>query len=191
MKTDFNAILNDVTSYLDHNLPHFLTYHNKEHTLYVLEKAIFIAKKEKVKNTELELIKVAALYHDIGFTKTNVGHEKKGCEIAKEQLKNYGYSHEDITTVCGMIMATEIPQNPQNLSEKIIADADLEYLATSHFRTTSKLLFKELKHYNNDLTLSAWNTIQIEFIKNHSYHTNYCRRYKTFRKNKNLTLLQP
>ena len=130
MKTEFNTIFQEVVNYLDDNLPKFLTYHSTEHTLHVLEKAIYIANKEKVKDKDLELIKVAALYHDIGFTETHIDHEKKTCEIAEKQLKSYGYSNQDIKAICGMIMATKIPQNPQNLLEKIIADADLEYLAT-------------------------------------------------------------
>ena len=190
MKVGFNIIFTDVVLFLKENLPEYLTYHNTEHTLYVLDKAIHIANKEKVKNKDLELLKVAALFHDIGFTKTHIEHEKEGCRIAKKQLKNYGYSNEDIKKVCGMIMATKIPQQPQNLLEQIIADADLEYLATSKFWIIGDSLFNELRYNNTVLTKPEWDNIQIDFIKKHKYHTSYCKQYKTFRKNKNLALLE-
>ena len=189
MNSDFDVILKDVTCYLNENLPEYLTYHNTEHTLYVLEKAIHIANKEKVSSQELELIKIGALYHDIGFTKTHIDHEKVSCEIARIQLKNYNYSEEEINTICGMIMATKIPQKPKNLLEKIIADADLEYLATSSFWSTSKLLFQELR-YLEGLTREQWDQIQIKFIKDHKFHTSYCKQYKEFRKLRNLVLLE-
>lgn len=190
MKTKFNVILKDVTQLLNNKLPKHLTYHSTEHTLYVLEKAIYIAEKEKVSKTDLELIKIAALYHDIGFIQSHENHEKVGREIAKKQLKSYGYSNEDINSICGMIMATEIPQKPKTHLEAILADADLEYLATKHFEPVSELLYKELKYFNKDLTRAEWNQIQIDFISNHRYHTTYCKRYKSFRKWNNLKTLK-
>lgn len=189
MKTKFDTIYRDVVKQLNEQLPVHLTYHDTAHTLYVLEKAIDIAKKEKVKGHELELVKVAALYHDIGFVKSEKEHEKVGCEIAKQQLNDYGFTEAEIDTICGMIRATKIPQQPQNLLEQIIADADLEYLSTSKFETVSELLYEELKHYNKDLTRDEWNAIQIDFIKKHKFHTSYCKHYKSFRKHKNLERL--
>ena len=191
MKTPFETILKEVTCFLDENLPKYLTYHNTAHTLYVLDRAVHIAQKEGVNKTGLNLIKIAALYHDIGFTISNIEHEKKGCKIATKQLKNFGYSQEEIKAVCGMIMATKIPQNPQNHLEEIIADADLEYFATSNYQQIAHNLFLELHQYNPRLTTNEWKAIQVDFLKNHYYHTDYCKRYKTFRKKRNLDRLLP
>lgn len=190
MKAVFDVILNDITFYLDENLPEYLSYHNTAHTLYVLEKAIHIGKKEKITHNDLELIKVAALFHDIGFVKSHIEHEKESCIIAESFLHNYGYSTKDINSICGMIMATKIPQKPKSLLEKIVADADLEYLGTSKYLTISQSLFKELKFFNRELTHNEWCQIQIDFFKNHKYHTTYCKHYKKFRKLRNLNLLK-
>ncbi|MEP3838311.1 MAG: HD domain-containing protein [Algibacter sp.] len=190
MKPSIAIIRKDVERFLNDNLPKYFTYHNTEHTLYVYEKAIYIAHKEKVSGKDLALLKIAALYHDIGFTKTHVEHEKVGCKMAQKQLRNYGYSKEDLHAICGMIMATKIPQSPKNLLEQILADADLEYLATSKYLKISTALYQELLHFNPNLSAADWHTIQLTFIKNHTYHTAYCKHYKTFRKNKNLALLE-
>jgi len=190
MKTSLNSIFQSVIKQLDDELPKHLSYHNTSHTLYVLEKAIYISKKEKVSAKDLKLIKLAVLYHDIGFTKTNIEHEIEGCKIAKNQLSNYGYSNEDIESICSMIMATRIPQNPKNLLEMIIADSDLEYLSTNQFKKKGEYLYQELLHYNKNLTREEWNTIQIKFITAHHYHTPYCKKYKEFRKSKNLKTLK-
>ena len=103
MRTSFNVILKNVTELLNEKLPKYLTYHNTAHTIYVLKKAIDIAKKEHRSLPELELIKLAALYHDIGFTKTHIEHEKVGCEIAKKQLKDFGYSISTFATVFRLV----------------------------------------------------------------------------------------
>ncbi len=190
MKAKFDTIYRDVVKQLNEQLPAHLTYHDTAHTLYVLEKAIDIAKKEKVKENELELVKVAALYHDIGFVKSQKDHEKVGCAIAQQQLNEYGFNEAEIETICGMIRATKIPQQPKNHLEAILADADLEYLGTKHFDTVSEYLYLELKHYNPELTRSEWNAIQVDFMENHEYHTKFCKHYKTFRKEKHLIELK-
>ena len=186
MKAKFEKIYKHVTDTLSRDLPVHLTYHSIDHTLYVLDRAIFIAKRSGVSKQNIELLKIAALYHDIGFIKTHVNHEEIGCEIARKYLKAYNFSQEDIATICKLIMATKIPQQVNTLLEKIIADADLEYLGTKHFNSVSEKLYQEMKHYNPSLTRDEWNAIQVKFMKNHNYHTAFCRQYKTHRKLKNL-----
>lgn len=189
MKVLFEKIQARVFELLKEKLPNYLTYHSVEHTRYVLEKVIYIASKENISEPDLLLLKIAALYHDIGFIKSHIDHEDIGCEIATKDLKRFNFSTEDIDTVCGMIMATKIPQNPKNHLEEILADADLEYLGTVHYFSVSELLYEELKYFNKELTPQQWYNIQVDFINEHRYHTNYCKHYKSFRKTKNLEIL--
>ncbi|WP_369998174.1 HD domain-containing protein [Winogradskyella sp.] len=189
MKSSFSLIKKHVLRTLEEKLPRYLKYHSVEHTKYVLKKATYIALKEEVSGHDLFLLKIAALYHDIGFIKSNIEHEAIGCEIARSELPSFHLSEIDIETICGMIMATKIPQEPKTHLEKILADADLEYLGTKHFNTVSELLFQELKHYNPNLTRNEWNAIQINFIKHHEYHTKFCQRYKSYSKRKHLNCL--
>ena len=177
-------------SLLREKLPEHLKYHCPEHTEYVVEKAESIADKEGLNKKETFLVKVAALYHDIGFIVGPIEHEKRGCKLAKPSLRKFNFSEGDIKKICGMIMATRIPQNPKNLLEEVLADADLEYLATNQFFPVGEDLFKELRHYNPKLSRRKWNKIQKDFMENHHYHTAYCKRYKTFRKKKNLDHLK-
>lgn len=190
MKSSFSTIEKNVFKTLKDKLPKHLSYHSVEHTKYVLEKAIYIASKEGVFGKNLFLLKVAALYHDIGFIKSNVEHEAIGCDIAQKELPKFGISGEDVDIICRMIMATKIPQEPKTHLEKILADADLEYLGTKHFISVSELLFQELKYYNPNLSRDEWNSIQINFMESHQYHTKFCKQYKSFRKQRHLKLLK-
>lgn len=182
----FDKIYDDVIGTLSQNLPSYLKYHCVEHTVYVVKLSEYIAKKEKVSKKNIFLLKVAALYHDIGFLKGPESHEKESCKIARRDLKKYGFSKDQIDKVCGMIMATKIPQTPKTDLENILADADLEYLSTARYREISELLYLELKYFNKKMNRKKWFKIQVDFISNHRYHTNYCKRYKEFRKMKNL-----
>jgi predicted metal-dependent HD superfamily phosphohydrolase len=166
-------------------LPDHLTYHNLDHTAYVLEKAIFLAKESHVSAEDLHLLKLAALFHDTGFIDNPKDHEEKGCKIAEGYLAK-GYSKAELDKIYGMIMATKIPQSPTTLLENILADADLEYLGTDLFEQIGESLFTELKHFNPNFTEQAWDELQLVFMQKHHYHTEYCQKHREPKKQENL-----
>lgn len=171
--------LNDlVINLLKTKIPPRYYYHNYEHTLYVIDKVIEIGSKENCSARELELLSVAALWHDTGYINTYAGHEEESCRLARQYLPGYAFTNDDINKICGMIMATKIPQSPQNKPEEIIADADLEYLGTNNAAVQAKNLFKELNAINPLLTKQDWNKIEIDFLTAHHYFTGYCKANK-------------
>jgi uncharacterized protein len=163
-----------VIDMLKEKLPANYFYHNYEHTLYVLEKAIEIGTHEGCTEKEIELLSAAALWHDTGYIKVYAGHEEASCLLAKKHLPKYGYS----ARIIGMIMATKILQTPTNKLEEILADADLEYLGTIDVARKAHLLFKELQSLSPSLTAAAWDRMQITFLESHHYFTNYCKTNK-------------
>jgi uncharacterized protein len=181
----FEEIQHTVYKEILAKLPEHLTYHNLDHTAYVIEKAIFLAKELKVSAKDLHLLKVAALFHDTGFIDNPKDHEEKGCKIARGYLEK-GYSTDDLQKIYGMIMATKIPQSPTSLLENILADADLEYLGTDLFEKIGKTLYEELKHFNPDFTEQAWDELQLVFMQKHHFHTEYCQKHREPKKQENL-----
>jgi uncharacterized protein len=175
---------------LEVELPAYLTYHNAAHTQYVVNRAVEIAREEGVLGEELLLVKYAALYHDAGFLIRKEEHEKVGCQIVNREFPDLGFHKKQIDTICGMIMATKIPQNPQTLLEQIIADADLEYLGTDLFDIGSDRLYRELKHFSADLSRKKWLEIQTSFISAHHYHTDFCIQNREPKKKENLQRLR-
>jgi uncharacterized protein len=167
-----------IVSLLKEKLPLTYYYHNYEHTAYVLEKTVEIGRHENCTTKEIELLIVAALWHDSGYINTYAGHEEESCVLARRYLPDYGFSSGDINSICGMIMATKIPQTPKTRLEEIIADADMEYLGTPHAAAQAENLFREWHHLNPSLTKEKWNQIQIDFIQQHHYFTSYCKQQK-------------
>ena len=171
--------LNDlVINLLKTKIPPRYYYHNYEHTLYVIDKVIEIGSQENCSARELQLLSVAALWHDTGYINTYAGHEEESCRLARQYLPGYAFTNVDINKICGMIMATKIPQSPHNKPEEIIADADLEYLGTNNAAVQAKNLFKELNAINPLLTKQDWNKIEIDFLTAHHYFTGYCKANK-------------
>lgn len=171
-------------------LPKHLFYHSPEHTIRVIEKAGIIAKHENVSENDFKLIQIAALFHDIGFIQSSLNHEALGCVIVRAYFNQNQLNKMELDTICGMILATKIPQIPHNKSEEILADADLEYLGTEDFEKIRGYLFKELKYSNPDLTKEKWNKIQIEFMEKHSYFTTYVKKYLSEPKKRHLKELK-
>ena len=171
-------------------IPSYNTYHNLEHTLYVMDQSNKISKYMNIGSLDRELLNIAALYHDTGYIVEPTNHEEHSCNLARTNLKKHGVIDEHILQIEGMIMATKLPQTPKNELECIIADADLEYLGTDKFLPIGQGLFKELMHYNPSLKDESWNDIQINFLSNHVYHTAYCKRYKERKKQSNLAKIK-
>jgi len=166
-----------------------LYYHGLQHTLDILKSAISIGKQEKISRYEMQLLKTSALFHDSGFMVSKKEHEKKSCKLAREALPQFQFSTEEIKRICGMIMATRIPQTPKNHLEEIICDADLDYLGTDDYANISAELFKELNH-RSPLSQKDWLNIQVKFLEDHHYFTSTARKLRASKKTQTLRKLK-
>lgn len=164
-----------VIDLLKSKLPDYYYYHDAAHTLYVLDNVRLIGRHEGCGSGDIHLLSIAALWHDTGYTIKYLGHEEESCHLALKYLPEYGYSRENIEIICGMIMATRVPQMPATKLEQIIADADLEYLGAPHPEEKAEKLFKELQNVYPNVTPESWINTQISFLESHCYFTDYCK----------------
>jgi len=170
--TIYHSIHSHVMTKLRNGLPSKYTYHSIDHTTDVLEQVQQIASREGIRGEQqLFLLKVAALYHDTGFLYIYTGHEAKGCELAHAELPGFGLTPALIKKICGMIMATKIPQSPKNKLEEIICDADLDYLGRDDFEPISNNLYKEFLEVGFVTDYSDWMQKQVKFLDAHHYFT--------------------
>jgi uncharacterized protein len=161
-----------VLKQLQTRLDSTLFYHGVHHTIDVVNAVMEIARMEGITDPEsVLLLWTAALYHDSGFMTTYEGHEEAGCTLAREVLPGFGYNAEQVEKVCGMILATKIPQSPQNTLEMILCDADLDYLGRDDFKYIAATLFEELKARDMVEDIPAWNAVQVKFLEAHKYWT--------------------
>ncbi len=179
-----------IISDLEENLDKGLTYHGVHHTLDVCNACNGYIRRLSLKPKDRLLLRTAALMHDYGFLKSFKNHEEIGCKIARESLPKYNYSSKDIDKICEMIMATKIPQSPQNRLSKILCDADLDYLGRSDFKKIGDTLFEELKNHKVLKTRLEWNKIQYKFLTTHKYKTPYGQKYRQPIKQKHIKKLE-
>lgn len=151
-----------------------LHYHNWEHTLEVRRYAMQIAEMDGSLNSEeLEVLELAAIFHDVAYYKGKECHEEHSSELMKEFLLDQGVSSEKIAHIDQTIMATMLSNEPVDLLGKIIRDADLSGIGRKdYFDNTFSKLFQEINlECNPKLKQQDWVSMCIEFIGNHEYHT--------------------
>jgi nitrogen-specific signal transduction histidine kinase/CheY-like chemotaxis protein len=171
-------------------LPAQYYYHSIAHVVDVMEIAESLCRSEQLPAVETELLLVAALFHDSGFINTRKNHEESSCRLAASILPDYGYSNEDIQVINQLIMVTQLPQSPVGLAEQIICDADMDYLGRDDYFEIADALQKEMIEAGEFLPTGDWDTLQLSFLEQHTYHTNTSREKREFRKRENIEMVR-
>ena len=185
--TDIQEIILDK---LEKELPDYLYYHNVKHTVDVVTEVELMGWAEGCSDEDILLLKMAGLFHDAGHTIAYDGHEFHGTELLREFLPVFNYSESQIEKISEIIMATKLPPQPETLLQKIICDADLDYLGRSDFIPVSNTLYEELKAQDKIGSLNDWNKIQVKFISGHSYFTKTAQSLREVNKQKQIERIQ-
>jgi uncharacterized protein len=184
---DFEKAKQYVLDKLKNELAPDLFYHSLEHTQDdVWPAAKRLGELAGVEAEDLLLLETAALYHDIGFVKQTFDHETASIHIAQEMMPRFGYSPIQIQRVKVIIMATKLPQSPQNFLGELMADADLDVLGRDDFFISTLKLRAELEAYGRPTTLKEWYTTQLNFLESHTYFTTVANALRQDQKKKNI-----
>lgn len=169
---DFDHARRYIVKKLQRNLPKHYFYHSHRHSLNVEKSAIRIAKLEGVNKSDILLLRTACLLHDIGYIFEYRFNENLSIEFAKEKLPKFGYDKCQIQAICKMINATKIDVEPVSLLEKIICDADHDYLGRPDYQIIANDLRKELEAIGKKMTEKEWVDFQLKFLEKHTFYTN-------------------
>jgi len=169
---DFDKARMYVLNRLEHELSPHLTYHGIKHTIKeVVPAADLLARLEKVSDEDHLLLLTAAYFHDLGHIQQRKDHELISIQLAEEVLPEYGYSEAQIAIIRGIIQATCLPQSPKTLLEKIMADADLDYLGHENYWKRSNDFRKELDYFERIFSDPEWLAYELRFMETHKYFT--------------------
>jgi len=167
-------------------------YHNFSHTLSVVNAVKTIANGQKVSEHELELLLLAAWFHDTGYINGCEKHEAGSVMIAEKFLQEKNYPPEDIAQIGSLISATIKSHNPSTVLEKIIRDADYFHLAEKDYLSSAEFLKQELKSAMNiNFTDLDWAKENLNFLTNHHrFFSDYALLYWQPKKEKNIQKIQ-
>jgi HD superfamily phosphodiesterase len=163
-----------VTKLLIEKLPIDYTYHNLNHTREVFDFVTEISNNSNLPSEELEMVQVAAWFHDTGFILGYREHENKSVEIAREFLKNMHYADKKIDSIKEIIKATKKGKSPETLPEKIIRDADILHISKEDFYPRSLTLKAEWENIDDiRYTEAEWIQSSLDFINRTFFYTEY------------------
>ncbi|HYH55159.1 MAG TPA: HD domain-containing protein, partial [Anseongella sp.] len=154
-----------------------LVYHTITHTQGVVKAAEQIADHYQLDETDYLAVYISAWFHDTGYlTGLPEEHEQKGAELAAEFLRKEGADPALIEKVQQCILATKLTSRPVSLIEKIMADADLFHFGTESFRESNKSMRREMElRYGREIPGGQWRKSAIIMLRQHEFHTDYCR----------------
>ena len=168
---NFDAAYQFAVKLLTDELPEFLAYHDVQHTKSVVREVDRIGKMEGLSDADLCIVKTAAAFHDTGFVKEYFRNEPIGAKIAGANLTDFDYSQDEIKQIQSLILETSFPPKPKDDLSRIICDADLSYVGTSHFKRIAAGLKKEFFHVGLIAKEEEWLKLQVTFLKNLKFHT--------------------
>jgi len=158
------------------NSPAGNMYHDTTHTKDVVANVIELANALKLDENEIELLTLAAWFHDVGYLEKSDGHEELSADYARNFLAEHDYPRENIEIITACILATKVPQKPQTLLEEILCDADLLHFGKDNFFEKNELFRIEYERRTNQLFNELeWIQNNIDFLVQHKFFTDYAR----------------
>lgn len=173
-------------------LPDQYVFHNLQHTREVAAAAEEIGRATELDSDQMETVVVSAWLHDVGYAQGFDNHENASADTAANLLSEWKASDKKIQDVKRTIMATKMPQNPQDLLGEVLCDADLHHLANHDISEKGQCLrseFAALKglHFDSD---EEWLKYNLKFFKQHTYFTDYGKNVLQPRKKANAKKLK-
>ena len=175
---------------LERELSPNLAYHSIRHTRDDVVPAVEkLAGMEDITGESLSLLLTAAWFHDLGYVEQRQYHELISARMAVRTLPGFGYSEEQVEVIRWAILATALPQAPQNLLEQILTDADLDVLGRDDLLDRNDDLRRELAFFGEEFDELEWCRRQIRFLKAHTYFTASARTSRDAGKVRNMGIL--
>ncbi len=187
MKTTLQKAENFVLKSLNKDLKSAFVYHTFNHTQFVVSKINEIIKKENLTDEEKEIVLLSGWFHDIGYTTDKAKHEDHSIAIATKFLTKEGYDKQKIQQIVACINATKLNENPSNLLQEILCDADFAHLASKNYNKLANQLREEFENIGcGTYTNIEWMQENISVFKQHKYCTKFAIVNWNLAKNENL-----
>ncbi|MAW96947.1 MAG: hypothetical protein CMF36_05915 [Leeuwenhoekiella sp.] len=153
-----------------------LAFHNLWHTKLVVEGALELGNSENLSPIELQILLIAAWFHDAGYLESYVEHEEKSVVIAQNFLIKEQAEKTILEGVARLIRATKEGVIPVDILGCIIRDADVFHLSReNYFDFEKKLRLEYAELRNKTFSDLEWNRKNREFLVRHNFYTAYAQ----------------
>lgn len=179
-----------IVEILEKELPDGNDFHNSKHTIHVSTMVELIGRAEGITDEEMLLLRTAALLHDIGYVSEKDNHVEASCDYALDILPKFRYDKDQIDKICSLIRATQNPYSPKDLLQKIICDANYNFLGRVDFENVAKRMWYEAQRKEPGLSFQQWKKNLKSLIERYEFHTDTARRLRDVQKKDLLLIIQ-
>ncbi len=184
------SVEKDVPVFLKKNLAPNFVFHNLNHTYEVVQAAWEIGQGSDLATSEMDILIVAAWFHDCGYVNAYIGHEEESKKMAQHYLEEYNANTEFINSVLACIEATKFPQHPISMIEKVLCDADLYHFTRPSYPRYAKAIRKEFEVFLDKIySEEEWHKVNTSLLTAHSYCTDYGKSVLSRFKDVNIELM--
>ena len=179
-----------VKAFFDKNISPDYVFHNFPHTETVVESVKEIGQGFQLPERDLTILQLAAWFHDLGYDKGPAQHEERSVAYAKAFLEERKFPEKDMQTVANCILATKVPQHPDNVLEEILCDADMSHLGKeSYWDRCGRIRQEVLVTQQMIMSEQEWVDFELNFMLQHRYHTQVATELYDERKQKHIRQL--
>jgi predicted metal-dependent HD superfamily phosphohydrolase len=140
-------------------------YHSYERTVGITGKVEEIAKAMSLSDASMEIVLIAAWFHETGYLVDSTEAVAKGMDLARTFLSSKGYPTDKLQKVLACINATGDTVNPITAEEQILNDAISAYTCGENFGTHRPLLRLEWELLQNrHLSAFEWQQLQMQAL---------------------------
>lgn len=162
-------------------------YHNYTHTSDVVDACKEIGEAHQLFQEQMDVLNLAAWFHDAGFVNSYDNHEEESINIFREFAKENHLSDEEKDEVERLIRSTQKDHDPQDLLEEIMHDATHIHIGTKSFDRRNELLRTELELIRNEYYSEYdWQQKQLDYLINQNFITRYAQKEYGERRDKNI-----
>ncbi|MGW8315905.1 MAG: adenylate/guanylate cyclase domain-containing protein [Bacteroidales bacterium] len=159
-------------------LPESFHFHHSDHARKVYSQSLMLSRAQELEQEERLLVRTASIMLFTGLTRSYNNFENNSVEIAREILPHYHYSETQIDLICNLILSTKMPFHPDNLLEKIVIDARMEYLGRNDYTRNIESLYQELRESGVKINGQQFKHQQFELLHEFEFYTVAARRLR-------------
>lgn len=163
-----------VRDLLDNQLSKDCLFHTINHTMDVVQNAEIIGEYSNLCEECKDVLRIAALFHDVGYIDSYENHEVESATYASTFLRSKNVDESIIKQVVESIHATKMPQQPKDEISKVLCDADLMNMTFDDYFEQIDLMRQEWEKTGKaKLNKQEAYKTSLEFFKSHQYYSEY------------------
>ena len=184
------TLIAEVLDTLSRELSQKLRYHCVEHTKEVLGETVLFAHHDGLEAHNIELLSIAAAYHDAGYLERYPDNEVIGAAMAAKAMRSNGvYTEADIAEVEKMIMSTTFIQASRRVCHSPLSaylmDADWGVFGREDFFEKCEQLIEE-----TGAKSEVFYRQSLELVTNHVWLTPAAHELRETKKQQNIEALK-